>query len=284
MPAGARTRIEAVNQETDMTEYDGRPLALITGGSSGIGLELARQFAGNGYDLLLAAENAEHLAAAEEDLAASGAGVATYAGDLATEDGVDNLYQALGGRSVDVLCVNAGVGLGGPFVETDLQRELRMIDLNVRGAVQLTKLVVRDMVTRDSGKLLFTSSIAATHPDPFEAVYGSTKVFLRWFGEALRNELKDSNIGVTVLMPGVTDTDFFERADMMDTNAGAMRNKDDPAMVASVAFDALMADKHKVIPTLKNKAMGAMADMSPAPMGAQMHRGLAEPKPGETAS
>ncbi len=156
-----------------------------------------------------------------------------------------------------------------------------MIDLNVRGAVQLTKLVLRDMVARDSGKLLFTSSIAATHPDPFEAVYGATKVFLRWFGEALRNELKDTNIGVTVLMPSVTDTHFFERAEMMDTNAGTMENKDDPAIVARAAFDALMADRHEVVPTLKNKVMGGLADISPAPVGAAMHRALSEPGSGK---
>ena len=260
-----------------MFEDGERPLAVVTGGSSGIGIELARRFAENGYDLLIAAERQDHLATAQQELAASGASVETHASDLATEQGVDSLFATIEGRAVDVLCVNAGVGLGGPFVDTDLQRELRMIDLNVRGAVQLTKLVLKDMVARDSGKLLFTSSIAATHPDPFEAVYGSTKVFLRWFGEALRNELKDTSVGVTVLMPGVTDTNFFERAEMMDTNAGEMKNKDNPAVVAEAAFEALMADKHKVIPTIKNKVMGAMADMSPAPVGAQMHRGLAEP-------
>jgi short-subunit dehydrogenase len=255
--------------------------AVITGGSSGIGYELAKQFADNGYDVMISAENPEHLAHALTGVSAGGAVVETHASDLSTARGVDSLFQAIAGRPVDVLCVNAGVGLGGAFVETDLQRELKMIDLNVRGAVQLTKLVLKDMVARDSGKVLFTSSIAATHPDPFEAVYGSTKVFLRWFGEALRNELKDTDIGVTVLMPSVTDTLFFQRADMMDTNAGAMEKKDDPAMVAKAAFDALMADKHKVVPTLKNKVTGAVADISPAPIGAQIHRALSEPGSGE---
>jgi short-subunit dehydrogenase len=258
-----------------------RPLAIITGGSNGIGFELARVFTANGFDLFLAAEHEDGLAEARADLSADGASVSTHASDLATEQGVDSLYAALGGRPVEALCVNAGVGLGGPFVETDLQRELRMIDLNVRGAVQLTKLVLRDMVARDSGKLLFTSSIAATQPDPFEAVYGSTKIFLRWFGEALRNELTDTSIDVTVLMPSVTDTDFFARAEMLDTRAGAMKNKDDPAVVAQAGLDALMAGKHKVVPTVKNKVMAALSDASPAPVAAQVHRALSEPGSGE---
>ncbi|WP_420139854.1 SDR family NAD(P)-dependent oxidoreductase [Sphingomonas sp.] len=264
-----------------MTDAEARPFAVVTGGSNGIGYELALQFADHGYDVLIAAENAQHLAEAQDALAQDGATIHTHASDLATEEGVASLYAAIGDRAVDILCVNAGVGLGGPFVETDLQRELRMIDLNVRGAVQLTKLVVRGMVARGSGKILLTSSIAATHPDPFEAVYGATKVFLRWFGEALRNELKDSGVGVTVLMPGVTDTDFFARADMLDTNAGASNSKDDPADVARAAFDALIADKHKILPTVKNKVLGGIADIIPAQVGARVHRALSEPGSGE---
>ncbi|WP_260596642.1 SDR family NAD(P)-dependent oxidoreductase [Sphingomonas endolithica] len=261
-----------------MFETDNRPFAVVTGGSNGIGYELARQFLDNGYDVLIAAEDEAHLASAARSLPGdSGAMVTTHAADLSKEDGVDSLYRAIGSRPVDVLCVNAGIGLGGAFVETDLQAELRMIDLNCRSAVQLTKLVGKNMVARDSGKLLFTSSIAATMPDPFEAVYGSTKVFLRWFGEALRNELNDTNVGVTVLMPGLTQTNFFERADMMDTKAGASENKDDPADVAKAAFDALMADKDKVLPNLKNKLMGAMADALPDTTDAQLHRGLSKP-------
>ena len=262
-----------------MTNADARPLAVITGGSNGIGLELARKFAQNGYDLLIAAEDEQHLRDAAATLGSEGARVDIHAGDLGKQEAVDGLYRAIAanGRPVDVLCVNAGIGLGGAFTETDLQTGLQMIDLNVRGAVQLTKLVLKDMVARDSGKLLFTSSIAATMPDPFEAVYGGTKVFLRWFGEALRNELKDTGVTVTVLMPGVTDTNFFNRAEMLDTKAGAMKNKDDPATVAQAAYDALMSGDDKVIPTIKNKVMGAVADVLPDKTAAQLHRGLSEP-------
>jgi short-subunit dehydrogenase len=256
-----------------------RPLAVVTGGSHGIGYELARQFADNAYDVLIASENGPQLAEAAQGLAVKGSQISTHTADLSLEEGVDDLYAAIKGlgRPVDVLCVNAGVGLGGPFVETDLQRELRMIDLNVRGAVQLTKLVLKDMVARDRGKLLFTSSIAAAMPDPFEAVYGSTKVFLRWFGEALRNELKDTGVGVTVLMPSVTDTNFFNRAEMLDTKAGASNNKDDPALVARAAFEALQNDKDKVVPSMKNKIMAAVADALPDKAAAAIHRGMSEP-------
>ena len=265
-----------------MVDTNSRPFAVVTGGSNGIGLELARQFADNGHDVLIAAETQSHLDQAANELRQSGADITTHSSDLSTEAGVDSLYDAIRtrGRPVDVLCVNAGVGLGGAFNDTDLQAELKMIDLNCRGSVQLTKLVGRDMIARDAGKLLFTSSIAATMPDPFEAVYGSTKVFLRWFGEALRNELKDTNVGVTVLMPSVTDTNFFNRAEMLDTKAGASEHKDDPAMVAKAGYDALMRDDDKVVPSLKNKAMAAVAEALPDAAGAQLHRGMSEPGSG----
>lgn len=266
-----------------MSDTDTPPFAVVTGGSNGIGYAIARELLDHGYDVLIAAEDEAHLADAARSLPGDSAvQVLTHAADLSREDGVDSLYRAIGDRPVDVLAINAGVGLGGAFKDTDLQAELRMIDLNVRGAVQLAKLVGRDMVARDSGRMLFTSSIAATMPDPFEAVYGATKVFLRWFAEALRNELKDTGVGVTVLMPSVTDTNFFHRADMDDTRAGTMENKDDPADVARAAFAAMMADKDKVIPSLKNKAMGAVADLLPDAVAAQIHRGLSEPGSGKS--
>ena len=262
-----------------MTDTGLKPFAVVTGGSNGIGYELAKEFVANGYDVMIAAETPSHLAEAAQTLSTAGAKVETHASDLSTEEGVNSLHQAVQGlgRPVDVLCVNAGFGLGGPFVETDLQRELKMVDLNCRGAVQLTKMVLKDMVARDRGKLLFTSSVAATMPDPFEAVYGSTKVFLRWFGEALRNELKDTGVGVTVLMPSVTETNFFNRADMLDTKAGASDKKDDPADVAKAAFQALQADKDKVLPLAKNKMMGAIADALPDTAAAAVHRGMSQP-------
>ena len=260
-----------------MTDTETRPFAVVTGGSNGIGFELARQFVDNGYDVLLSAEHQDHLDEAAVRLASGGASVETHASDLSSEAGVESLHAAIRARPIEALCVNAGFGLGGAFVETDLRTELKMIDLNCRGAVQLTKLVGKEMVARDSGRILFTSSIAATMPDPFEAVYGSTKVFLRWFGEALREELKDTGVHVTVLMPSVTETNFFNRAEMLDTKAGASDGKDDPAMVAKAGFDALMAGKDKVVPSFKNKVMGAIADALPDAAAAKVHRAMSEP-------
>ena len=265
-----------------MTDTSTRPFAVVTGGTNGIGFELAKQFLANGYDVLIAGEDDLHTADAARSLEGEGRRVDSWAGDLGREEQVAALseYITATGRPVDALCVNAGFGLGGAFVETDLARELQMIDVNVRGAVQLTKLILKDMVARDAGKILFTSSIAATMPDPFEAVYGGTKVFLRWFGEALRNELNDSGITVTVLMPSVTDTNFFNRAEMLDTKAGASDSKDDPAVVAQAGFDALMAGKDKVVPGIKNKVMAAVADALPDKAAAQVHRGMSEPGSG----
>jgi short-subunit dehydrogenase len=269
----------SLNKDPIMAEVNIKSFAVVTGGSNGIGFELAKQFASNGYDVLIAAEDEAHLQKAAAQLGSIGAAVTTHAADLSTTDGVNSLYAAVraANRPVSALCINAGTGLGGAFVDTDLDRELKMIDLNVRGAVQLAKLVLKDMVAEDNGRILFTSSIAATMPDPFEAVYGATKVFLRWFGEALHNELKDTNVGVTVLMPSVTDTNFFRRAEMMDTKAGVMKNKDDPAEVAKAAFNAMLSGEDKVVPKLKNKIMGAVADALPDSASAQIHRGLSEP-------
>lgn len=258
---------------------DARPFAVVTGGSNGIGYELAKLLVGNGHDVLIASQDGGHLDEAARTLSACGGQVTTHSADLSQEQGVDSLIDAIraSGRPVDVLCVNAGVGLGGPFIETDLERELAMIDLNVRGAVQLTKPVVKDMAARDFGKILFTSSIASSMPDPFEAIYGATKMFLRWFGEALRSELKDTGVTVTVLMPGPTETDFFRRAEMLDTKIGASDSKDDPAAIAKAGLDALQSGSDKVVPLLKNKVMSAVTEALPDKAAAALHRGLSKP-------
>jgi short-subunit dehydrogenase len=193
-------------------------LAVVTGASSGIGLELAKLFAEHGYDLVVVAEDAG-LGAVADQLRSSGAMVESVQADLATQRGVEHLWERVRGlgRPVDAIAINAGVGVGGPFLETDLTKEIDMINLNVTGAVHLAKLVVKDMAQRGEGKILITSSIAAEMPAPFEAVYGATKAFLLSFAEALRNELKDTRITVTALQPGPTDTNFFHRAEMDDT-------------------------------------------------------------------
>lgn len=263
-------------------DQDGRRLALITGASSGIGSELAGQFVSHGFDVVIAAED-EGIHAASERLRSTGATVEAVQVDLATEEGVERLYAAVRatGRPLDSVALNAGIGEGGAFAtDTDLRRELRLVDLNVRSTVHLSKLVLRDMVQRDQGRLLFTSSIASTMPGPFQAVYNASKSFVQSFALALRNELKDTGITVTALMPGPTDTEFFERAGMTDTPVGAA-SKDDPTDVARMGFEALMEGKERVVAaSLSSKLQGRAGKLLPDSLKAEMHRKLAEPGKG----
>ncbi|MGY1662671.1 SDR family NAD(P)-dependent oxidoreductase [Geodermatophilus sp. SYSU D00705] len=259
-----------------MTET--RPLALVTGASSGIGLELARQFAGAGFDLVVNAEDAE-LTTAAEQLRAEGATVQAVQADLRTRAGVEALHGAVQatGRPLAAAALNAGVGFGGPFVENPLERELEIIDLNVTSTVVLAKLVLRDMVARNEGRVLFTSSIASTMPGSFQAVYNASKSFLQSFAEALVEELRDSAVTVTSLMPGPTDTEFFDRAEMQDTKIGA-GEKDDPAQVAKQGFEALMKGEDKVVAgSLMTKVQGAANAVIPDRLKSKAHRQMAEP-------
>ncbi len=199
--------------------------------------------------------------------------------DLSTEDGVEKLYAEIvaTGRNVDAVAINAGIGVGGDFQKTDLRAELQMVDLNCRSTVHLAKRVIPAMTQRGAGRILFTSSIAAMMPDPFEAVYGASKSFVYSFAQALRNELKDTGVSVTALMPGPTDTNFFHRADMDDTKVGASK-KDDTADVARQGYEALMAGKdHIVAGSFKTKAQAAAIGMMPDTVKAQVHRSMAEP-------
>jgi short-subunit dehydrogenase len=253
-------------------------LAVVTGASSGIGLELAWQFAAHGFDLIVAAED-EELEAAASDLQSSGVGVEAVRVDLATAEGVEQLYERIGAadRPVDALALNAGIGAGGAFVDTDLADELKLVDLNVRSVVHLAKRVVRDMVVRGEGRVLITSSIASTMPGTFQAVYNASKSFDQSFALALRHELKDTGVTVTALMPGPTDTEFFERADMLDTNVGA-GDKDDPAEVARDGYEALMAGDERVVSaSLSTKAQARAGRFLPDRAKAEMHRRMAEP-------
>jgi uncharacterized protein len=265
-----------------MDTTSNKPLAVVTGASSGIGYELARQFATNGFDLIVAAED-DAIATAATELRDLGAQVQDVRVDLATDEGVDALYGAIGsaGRPVDAVALNAGIGAGGAFAtDTDLQDELKLIDLNVRSTVHLAKYVVRDMVARDEGRILFTSSIASTMPGSFQAVYNASKSFVQSFALALRNELKDTNVTITSLMPGPTETEFFERADMLDTKVGA-DDKDDPADVARDGFEALMAGDERVVSaSMKTKLQGRASRVLPDSVKAGMHRKMAEPGSG----
>ena len=262
-----------------MNASPARPLALVTGASSGIGYELAKLFADNGFDLILTAEDDE-LRTAEVDVSARGARVMTVQVDLTRPRGVDQLWATVeaDGRPLAAAALNAGIGRGGPFAENPLEDELAIVDLNVRSTVQLAKHVVQQMVARDEGRILFTSSIAATMPGAFQAVYNASKSFVQSFALALRNELKDTNVSITSLQPGPTETEFFERAEMLDTPVG-QADKDDPSDVAKDGFEALMAGKERVVSaSLSTKLQGRGSRLLPDSLKAEMHRKMAEPQ------
>jgi uncharacterized protein len=254
---------------------ENRPYAMITGASSGIGLELARRFADAGFDLIIAAEE-DAINAAAAELSSTGVQVDAVQVDLAKPDGVEQLW-ARAGRPIDAVCLNAGIGVGGRFAETDLAKEFHLIDLNVKSTVQLAKKAVVDMVARGSGRLLFTSSIASTQPGPYEAVYAASKSFVESFAEALRQEVADRGVTVTALLPGPTDTPFFEKAELDDTKLG-QSSKDDPAQVARQGFEALMSGEEKVFAgSLKSKVMGRAGTVLPDSVMAKSHAKLSEP-------
>jgi len=262
---------------------DGNPLALVTGASSGIGLELAREFVEHGHDVVVAAEDAG-IERVPAQLEGSGPGTVTPVQvDLATRHGVQLLLERVRAMPAPVAAaaINAGIGVAGPFVETDVEAHLQLIELNVTGAVQLAHGLMKDMAARGSGAVLFTSSIAATMPGPWEATYNASKSFLLSFAEALRVEMEDQGINITALMPGPTDTNFFARAGMEDTKLGQAK-KDDPRDVARDGYEALFRnDDHVVAGSFKNKAQAAAGKFMPYERTAKVHGAMSKPGSGE---
>ncbi len=252
-----------------------RPLAIVTGASSGIGFELASEAARGGFDLLIAADEPSIQQAAQL-LSKHGARVDAVEADLATLEGVDRLYSATQGRPVAALLANAGRGLGHAFLDQSFPDIMRVVDTNVTGTLYLVHKVGREMRARGQGRILITGSIAGLMPGTYQAVYNGTKALLDSFSYALRAELKDSGVTVTCLMPGATETEFFERADLMDTKVGA--EKKQPAdEVARVGFQAMMQGDADVVAGWNNKLRAAIASITPNEMLAEQHRKMAEP-------
>jgi short-subunit dehydrogenase len=253
-----------------------RPLAIVTGASSGIGLELAKLAIEQGCDLIIAADEPEIHDAAKA-LEVEGVEIRAVETDLATTEGVDQLYDAARelGRPVEILIANAGRGLGHAFLDQDFEEARRVVDTNIVGTIYLVQKVGRDMRAANKGKILLTGSIAGFMPGSFQAVHNGTKAFVNSFAFALRNELKDTKVTVTCLMPGATETRFFERADMLDTKVGS-QEKDDPADVAKTGWDAMMRGDGDIVSGLKNKIQSAVANVTPAAMLAEQHRKMAE--------
>jgi uncharacterized protein len=255
-----------------------RPLAVVTGASAGIGYELAMLCARNGFDLVVAADQRKITEAAQA-FRALGVEAEPVEADLATVEGVDKLYAAIRGRPVAALLANAGHGLGRAFLDQDFTAVRHVVDTNITGTIYLVQKVGREMRARGEGRILLTGSIAGFIPGTFHAVYNGTKAFIDSFSFALRNELKDSGVTVTCLMPGATETEFFERADMMDTKVGRS-SKDDAAEVAKTGFDAMMRGDGDIVSGWTNKVSTALASVTPAGLLAEQHRTMAEPGSG----
>lgn len=258
----------------------GNPVAVVTGASSGIGYELAKVLATKGYDLVVASAG-DRLAGAAQELRGLGANVTEVSVDLASREGVDQLWSRIQslGQPVDVACINAGVGVGGLFAETDLDAELNMVQLNCASTVHLAKHVVKQMVSAGSGKILFTASIAGEMVAPREAVYAATKAFVLSFAHSVRYELKDTGVTVTALQPGPTDTDFFPRAGMDDTDVGQKgKSESEPSDVAKQGIEALLDGKdHVYAASLKTKVEGMLANLVPGNVKGAMHEKMAKP-------
>lgn len=255
-----------------------RPLAVVTGASTGIGYELALLCAQKGFDLVVAANEASITAAAENFKRAGAATVEPVEADLSTVEGNDQLYAAAKAlnRPVDALLANAGRGLGRAFLDQDWDAMRQVIDTNVTGTTYLVHRIGRDMRAANRGRILITGSIAGFMPGSFQAVYNGSKAYLNSLSFALREELKDTDVTVTVLEPGATETEFFRRADMMDTAVGTAK-KDDAKMVAEAGFDAMMSGASDVSSGWKNKLQSAIANVTPNELLAKAHRNMAEP-------
>jgi len=244
--------------------------SVVTGASTGIGLELAKHCAKDGYDLLIVADEPDIHNAAEILKALGNGNVQSMEADLATVNGVDRLVEAIGGRPVDHLMANAGRGLGHAFLDQNWDEARRVVDTNVTGTIYLIHKIGREMRNHGQGRILITGSIAGFMPGSYQAVYNGTKAFLDSFSYSLREELRDTGVTVTCLMPGATETEFFERADLKDTRIGTEK-KMDPAEVAKQGYEAMMNGEGEVITGWKNKMQAAMAHVMPAERLAKQH-------------
>jgi short-subunit dehydrogenase len=259
-----------------------RPFAVVTGASSGIGLELAKLAAAKNHDLVIAADDAD-IEVAADILRSIGCDVDALQVDLSTKDGARKLCETVRahGRPVDLLMANAGRGLGKAFLDQELDAALGVVETNVTGTLALIHGLGNDMRQRRAGRILITGSIAGFIPGSYQAVYNGTKAFLNSFSFALREELKESGVTVTCLMPGPTETRFFERAGMLDTDVG-QSEKDDPADVAKVGFEAMLKGEGDIVAGWKNKLQTVLANVTPAPILAKAHAKMAEPGTGHS--
>lgn len=250
--------------------------ALVTGGSSGIGKELARLFAKDSYNLVLVARDKQELETTAQELKTEyGINIHTISKDLSKREGPFEVYDEVTslGLHIEALVNNAGQGAYGEFKDLDINRELDMIQLNIGGYISMTSCFLPAMLEKGQGKILNIGSIAGEAPGPFQSVYHGTKAFVNTWSAAIQNELKDKGITVTALLPGATDTDFFNKADMNESKIVQETKLADPAKVAKDGYEALMSGDDKIISGFKNKVQVAMGNFQPDSMAAaSMHK------------
>jgi len=253
-----------------MAETNNNQYALVTGATSGIGYELAKLFARDGYNLVIVARSQDELSSKQQEFSSTyGIKVVSIAKDLFEPSAATELYEEVKnqGITVNVLVNDAGQGQYGHFIDSDLQRLIQIIQLNVISFTALTHLYLKDMVARNEGKILQLASIASETPGPWQAVYHATKAYVLSLTEAIINEIKDTNVTMTALQPGATDTDFFTKADMLDSKAVQDPSKlSDPADVARDGYEALMKGDDKVVSGFKNKMQTTLGNIMPATM------------------
>jgi hypothetical protein len=262
----------ATDNENKRNQY-----ALVTGGTSGIGYELAKLLATDGYNLVLVARSSDRLLEVSDEFQDLGVDVLLLDKDLFEENAAREIFDELKAQNIqiDVLVNNAGQGQKGKFHEIPFERHLELIQLNIISLVALTKLFLDEMVTRNEGKILNLASIVSKTPAPEFSIYAASKAFVLSFSEALSKELEETNITVTALLPGRTDTDFFFKADLTDSKEYQDHHLADPAVVARDGYKALMSGDNRVISGVQNKAMvGMMNSMPDSASAANMQKNM----------
>ncbi len=239
--------------------------ALITGATSGIGYEIAKLFAEDGYNLIIVGRFTETLEETATKFTHYGVRVIPIVADLAFPEQAIRVHETVKAQNilVNALVNDAGQANHGFFAATDLEKDLYDIQLNISSLVVLTKLFLRDMLGRNMGRILLLGSIGSIYPAPLQAVYGGTKAFILSFGEALANELKDTDVTITTLLPGPTDTDFFNKAGAQASRMAQDVPQSDPAEVAKDGYKAMMKGETKIMSGVKNKIMAGLSNVLP---------------------
>lgn len=257
------------------------PKTLITGASSGIGYHLAQEFAAHGHSLVLVAPDEEELQSIADEISNEhGVPIDVIAVDLRDPGSIERIEETAD-QSIEILVNNAGHGKRGNAWEISLEDDISMVKLNIVAVLRLTNLFLPTMVARGAGRILNTASVAGFEPGPGYAVHSATKAFVLHYSESLATELKDTGVTVTALCPGPTDTDFFLKADMLETRSFQQANLMAPQDVAKAGYAAAMRGDRVIVPGAANKAMVFMRRLIPESLQAKLNEVLTSDAPPE---